>query len=176
MSSVSAGYSREAQVVLLDDARVQTVEVEKQDDRIVEASLWFKNESTSILGLATFRSFLCCHRLIVTIIKNGFLSLFGTEGLFVRAEELPLVELMHQQPLIAFRTCILERSEPEVAGDRSQLFSQRHDLKVVHQQVCHKGALLVVKDCLDDAVARHVKLRQLILVEILEGPLQLASA
>jgi|LauGreDrversion4_2_1035121.scaffolds.fasta_scaffold60114_3 hypothetical protein len=41
----------EAKVVLLDDRRVQTVEVEQKDNVIIESSLRLDNQTTSILSL-----------------------------------------------------------------------------------------------------------------------------
>ena len=95
-------HSREAKAVLLDDAGIQTVEIEEQDDAVIEASLGLEHETTSVLGLlalgsllASLALFFAIDHLYVVVTKHGLSRLFLTELLFVRAEELTTVELVH---------------------------------------------------------------------------------
>lgn len=128
---------REAQTVLLDDTRVQTVEIEQQNNAVVEASLGLQHETSTVFG------FLALWPLLSTLgffgapfvsisAKHRLLGLSGVENFLVGAEELSTVKLVHQQPFVPLSACVLQRAEPKVTSDRGQLLRQRNDLQVHH--------------------------------------------
>ena len=133
---------REAQAVLLDDAWIQTVEIEEQDDAVVKAGLGLEHETTTILGLlapltsllsSTFSLFGSSTRLTIIVSKHGLLRLARVHLLLVRAEELSTVELVHQEPFVSFGSCILQRSEPKITSNCCQLLGQWDNLQVHHE-------------------------------------------
>lgn len=100
--SVPSLHSCEAKAVLLDNARIQTVEIEQQNDAVIEASFGLKHETTSVLCLlalgsllASLALFLAIDHLDVVVAKHGLSRLFLAKLLFVRAEEFTTVELVH---------------------------------------------------------------------------------
>ena len=131
---------REAQTVLLNDAWVQTVEIQQQNNAVVESGLWLQHQTSTILGLLPLWPFLSALGFFGTTFvsiptKHRLLGLSRVENFFVRAKELPAVKLVHEQPFVPLGSCVLQRTEPEVTSDSGKLLSQRNDLQVHHQLI-----------------------------------------
>ena len=45
------------------------------------------------------------------------------------------MELMHKEPFISLSSCVLQRSEPKVAGDGGELFGKGDNHEVHHKLV-----------------------------------------
>ena len=87
-------YSGEAEAILLDDARVERVEIKQQDDAIVEASFGVKHETTTVLGLLSLLAFrssflrlfcLSASVLVIAFSKHALLGLARVKLALVRA-------------------------------------------------------------------------------------------
>lgn len=57
VNSIDSLYGREINVVLLDNARIQRVEIHDQDILVPKATLWLKHQTTFVLVLFAFLSF-----------------------------------------------------------------------------------------------------------------------
>lgn len=108
-------HSGEAQIVLLDDRGVETVEIEEQNDAVVEAGLGLDDQTTRILGLLSLRTLLASGgsglRLVI-VSEETALQVPGRQGLLVWEDKLLLLELMEQEHLVTLGSRILQRTEP----------------------------------------------------------------
>jgi len=108
-------HSGEAQVVLLYDGGVETVEIEEQNDAVVEAGLGLDDETTRILGLLSLGTLLTSGgsglRLVI-VSEQTALQVLDSRGLLVWEDKLLLLELMEQQHLVTLGSRILQRTEP----------------------------------------------------------------
>jgi len=142
----------------LDNAGVQTVEIKEQDDAVVEAGLGLKDQTTTIFSLlaslafsfSTFCFFGSCTTFVILVAKHRLFGLTRIKLLLVWTEELPAVELVHQEPFVPLGPRVLEGAEPEIARNRGQLFRQGNDLQVHHQLVNQIGICLGVVHELED--------------------------
>mmetsp|Transcript_29228 Transcript_29228/g.84643 ORF Transcript_29228/g.84643 Transcript_29228/m.84643 type:complete len:631 (+) Transcript_29228:1019-2911(+) len=132
--------SREADVVLLDDRRVQAVEVQKHHEVVVQTDLGLEHEASAVGGLAAARAGAGRRRLRVlgVIEADGVLlllrpALLREHVLPVRQHELSPVELVAKKHLIALCTLVLEGGVPTVAREVRQLLRQGQDLQGVRQ-------------------------------------------
>mmetsp|Transcript_72834 Transcript_72834/g.131200 ORF Transcript_72834/g.131200 Transcript_72834/m.131200 type:complete len:446 (+) Transcript_72834:860-2197(+) len=101
----------EADVVLLDDRRIQTVEVKHDHEVVIETSLGLQNETAAVLGFAASRPRGALVWLI-SIVKASAVSLLALLRkvvLFVWQHKLLLVELVQKKHLIPLRALVLER-------------------------------------------------------------------
>jgi len=108
-------HSSEAQVVLLDDRGVETVEIEEQNDAVVEAGLGLDDQTTRILGLLSLGALLApggSGLRLVIVSEETALQVLGSQGLLVWEDKLLLLELMEQEHLVTLGSRILQRTEP----------------------------------------------------------------
>ena len=167
-------YSRKAQIVLLDNAGVEGVEIEEQDDAIVESSLGVQHETTTVFGFAALPAERLLLTAIVIVTKHLFLCFFGRHLLLVRAQEFAGVEFVHQEPFVALGPCVLEGAEPEVASDGCQLLRERHDLQMHHQVVGQVGIGLSMVGQLLDVVKVLEESRQHVFIKVFSLLLKLS--
>ena len=73
---------------------------------------------------------------------------------------------MHKEPLIPLGTCVLQRAEPQVACNCSQLLRQWDDLQVHHKLVDEVGVSLSVIHKLEDRLRVLIDTRQQFIIEL----------
>lgn len=100
--------SREADVVLLDDTRVQTVEVHDQNETVIETFLRLEDETTLVLVLL----FLVNRLIVVSVVHHLFFGFLQTGGVLVGADVFVAVEFVKQNVLVAFSTSTTESTCP----------------------------------------------------------------
>mmetsp|Transcript_39120 Transcript_39120/g.91113 ORF Transcript_39120/g.91113 Transcript_39120/m.91113 type:complete len:538 (+) Transcript_39120:844-2457(+) len=113
-------HGGETKVVFLNDAGIETVEVQEQDAGVVEPPFGFQHQPSAEFGLFS-------RRLLLSE------SSFGHDVL----EGMKFVE---QEEFVPFGPVgSLDRAGPSVAGDVGELFGQRQHLQFVHEFVDQLG-------------------------------------
>jgi len=100
--------SSEINVVLLDDAGIQRVEVHNKDEFVPEPPLGHKNETSFIFIAFAFRGFLAS--LFIVFLRFGLTCLFSV-GL-VGAEILQTMEFVKENVLVPLGTSTIQRLVP----------------------------------------------------------------
>ena len=165
-------YCCEAEVVLLDDGRIQRVEIEEQDDVVVESSLWIEDKTTTVLRLLSL-SLDWLAFILVVISELNFFQFFCVHILLIRTKILFSSELVEKEHLVSLCSGILKRPEPKVASNSRQLLGQRQNIKMLHQSECEIGVCLGVLDQLQESDGRQVEIREHVVIEFLPCCLEL---
>lgn len=118
---------REAEVILLDEGRIQTVEIEEQDKGIVQALLGFQHQTSAVLGLTS---------------GAVFGVAFAWASLFWR-EKLETMEFVQKKVLGSFRSVALECVRPNVARNACKLLGEWQYLQFEHEPLNELG----IKEC-----------------------------
>ena len=129
----------EADVILLDDGRVQRVEVHHQHVLVVEALLGLQDQAARVRRAAALLASLDAGSFAVEVaavevgvlIPAAKLALLGGE--LVGQEVLARVELVQEEVLDALRAGVLQRLGPEVTRDVGELPREREHREVKHQ-------------------------------------------
>ena len=131
-------HGGEADIVLLDDGRIQRVEIQHKDVLVVQTLLGFEDEAAGVGGsallLAGFDAALVPALAKIDVVAAAAaakLALLGGE--LVREEVLAGVELVEQEVLDAPRAGVLQGLGPEVARDVGQLAGERQHREVEEQ-------------------------------------------
>lgn len=107
-------YGGEVDVILLDDARIKTVEVHHEDVFVPEAALWFKDKTTFVFIFLP----LCGDRYGGAVL-GGFSFSLGRRGSdllpigLIRRDVLESMELVQQNVLVTFSPSSIESFVPD---------------------------------------------------------------
>lgn len=133
----------EADIVLPDDGRVQTVEIQQQDEILIEAFEWIQHVASLVLLPIGF--FLLLAALLLS-------ELIGND-------QTPGATLMHDKILVPLSPLYLQRPLPRVTANITELPGDLQDLEMVHEG---KGHLRLLSGLADD---QH----RLPLIQVLKG-------
>lgn len=133
---VWAGHCCEADVVLLDDWRVETVEVHQQHISVVETTLWFQHQSACVCRLpspwlASLGSMSSC--IHIGVVVNVFDVVGGRRSFavhFVRDNEPPLGECVEQEVFVPLRSTSGQRPWQHIATDIGDLSGERQRVQL----------------------------------------------
>ncbi len=112
-------YRGEVNIVLLDDTRIERVEVHDKNDFVPESTFWFEDETSFIFIFSILRSH---HSGIVTLFRVYFDcsgSLFPPQ--FVGTDIFERMELVKKNVFVSFSATSIQRLVPSgtyVSGGR----------------------------------------------------------
>mmetsp|Transcript_74540 Transcript_74540/g.129263 ORF Transcript_74540/g.129263 Transcript_74540/m.129263 type:complete len:219 (-) Transcript_74540:2418-3074(-) len=126
----------EADIVLLNNGRVQTVEIEHHDELVVKSNFRIQHQAPRVSSFSTTCTHCRCSVLFpmpFSIVQTCTArtsiklctTLSGQGTLFIRKHELPPVEFMAQEHFVSFSTLVLQGHVPCVASEICQLFGER---------------------------------------------------
>eukprot|EP00968_Pinguiococcus_pyrenoidosus_P004281 scaffold286_cov247-Pinguiococcus_pyrenoidosus.AAC.4 len=171
----------EAEVVFLDDARVQAVEVQQQDVAVVEALLRLEHQAAGVRGFGALSSRASHFEVAIALpgrvdATARALPALVLEGYTLGHNVLEVVELVQQQELDPLGALAPQRAAPEIPAEVRELHRQRHDLQLQHELLGQERLERRVIRELDNRLAGpvaagHVVWRQLckVLIELRLG-------